>query len=214
MDACLSFPSVGDDTFIFLNSDADPISRCVYTRVCPGVADVYVDNRSRVWLLDINPFSGVTDSLLFDWSEDALAAPLPPRPPTPDQEEETLPPGVSMRIHLDPSPTHGGHASSTPSGAVGAPGNDPSDSQQGPAGGGRTTGVLARATGITLAGGEGRDFEFRCVPSSLHMVPDPMGRYRGPADVGMGTLACGTGGNGGLELEDLIESCRLAEKDD
>lgn len=58
-------------------------------------------------------------------------------------------------------------------------------------------------------GGEGeRAFEFRSVPSSLHMVPDPMGRYRGPADVAMGTLMGGTGGDGGLE--ELIESCRLA----
>ncbi|CAM9290914.1 unnamed protein product [Ectocarpus sp. 4 AP-2014] len=210
----------------FLEEEADRLSTLLEeffaAEVCKKfadpdcVADVYVDNRSRVWLLDINPFSGVTDSLLFDWSEDALAAPLPPRPLTLDQGEETLPSGVAMRIHFDPSPTHGGHASSTPSGTVAAPGNDPSDSQQGPPGGRtRETGVLARATGITLAGGqEERDFEFRCVPSSLHMVPDPMGRYRGPADVGMGTLACGTGGNGGLELEDLIESCRLAEKND
>ncbi|CAM9408619.1 unnamed protein product [Ectocarpus sp. 6 AP-2014] len=221
-DACTGSSISRPETFTLVlrkwcNLHPSMLFRCfVRERRLVGVADVYVDNRSRVWLLDMNPFSGVTDSLLFDWSEDALAAPLPPRPPTLDQGEETLPPGVAMRIHFDPSSTHGGHASSTPSGTVEAPGTDPSDSQQGPPGG-RTeaTGVLERATGITLAGGgEGRDFEFRCVPSSLHMVPDPMGRYRGPADVGMGTLACGTGGNGGLELEDLIESCRLAEKDD
>jgi len=33
------------------------------------VMDVYVDRRSRVWLLDFNIFNPTTDSLLFEWSE-------------------------------------------------------------------------------------------------------------------------------------------------
>lgn len=187
-----------------------------------GVADVYVDSRSRVWLLDINPFSAVTDSLLFDWSEDALAAPLPP-PPTPLADEETLPPDVFMRIHLDPSaPLGAANGAGLPQAENQAPAENGSSvvpQQLEQVSGGMAEGrsgeepprsILAGATGFTLVGGEGADFELRCVPSSLHMVPDPMGRYRGPADVGMGTLMCGTGGDGGLELEDLIESCRLA----
>lgn len=197
----------------------------------PGVADVYVDNRSRVWLLDVNPFSAVTDSLLFDWSEDALAAPLPPTPAIPPQQgEEALPPGVFMRVHFDPAPrprapppplredsARGGSSAAEARVAAGE-GASPSDSvcsAGAEAGEGRRgnvpRNVLAGATGFTLAGaGEERGFELRCVPSSLHMVPDPMGRYRGPADVGMGTLMCGTGGSGGLEVEDMIQSCRLA----
>eukprot|EP00752_Nemacystus_decipiens_P007422 g6635.t1 len=194
------------------------------------VADVYVDNRSRVWLLDINPFSAVTDSLLFDWSEDALAAPLPPAAPTPPaQDGETLPPGVFLRVHFDPAPP-----GPPPPGedSAGPPALAEADAEARAAGGenGSSAGevgearrgeprnvpsnILAGATGFTLGGGEGRGFELRCVPSNLHMVPDPMGRYRGPADVGMGTLmGGGTGGSGGLALEDLIESCRLAGDD-
>lgn len=178
-----------------------------------------MDSRSRVWLLDINPFSAVTDSLLFDWSEDALAAPLPP-PPIPRGEEETLPPDVFMRIHFEPSPSLGAANDAGPSDTENQVSLDngssfPQPQEQVFGGVDQGRGVvprndLAGATGFTLAGGEGADFELRCVPSSLHMVPDPMGRYRGPADVGMGTLMCGTGGEGGLELEDLIESCRLA----
>lgn len=194
---------------------------------------MYVDNRSRVWLLDINPFSAVTDSLLFDWSEDALAAPLPPAPIPPQEDDEGLPPGVFMRVHFDPAPRPppppaGGEDTGPPAageaGAAAAAESSPRSSTCSAGAGGeegegrreRQSGnvpsnILAGATGFTLAGGgEGRGFELRCVPSSLHMVPDPMGRYRGPADVGMGTLMCGTGGSGGLELEDLIEACRLA----
>eukprot|EP00903_Cladosiphon_okamuranus_P008255 g7946.t1 len=192
------------------------------------VADVYVDNRSRVWLLDINPFSAVTDSLLFDWSEDALAAPLPPAAPQEEEEEEeALPPGVFVRVHFDPAPPSlpppTGGDSAGDLAAVAAAEAVATAAESNPknsaccAGGagevGQPGNLLAGATGFTLAGGEGRGFELRCVPSSLHMVPDPMGRYRGPADVGMGTLMCGTGGSGGLELEDLIESCRLADKE-
>jgi hypothetical protein len=33
------------------------------------VLDIYVDRRSRVWLIDFNPYCSVTDSLLFSWSE-------------------------------------------------------------------------------------------------------------------------------------------------
>lgn len=188
-------------------------------RPFPGVADVYVDNRSRVWLLDINPFSSVTDSLLFDWSEDALAAPLPPAPIP--QEEETLPPGVFMRLHFDPSPSSGEGGGGAAAAAVatnttGSPGVPP----PGQGGGGASQGgdaVASQGGSAPEAGhalgreGAERGFEFRCVPSSLHMVPDPMGRYRGPADVAMGTLMGGTGGEGGLE--ELIESCRLAGVD-
>lgn len=193
---------------------------------------MYVDNRSRVWLLDINPFSAVTDSLLFDWSEDVLAAPLPPaaQQEEEEEEEEALPPGVFMRVHFDPAPPSppppgAGEASAgapaAPAEARAAAGESSPRSSTCFAGGAGKgdqpgnvpTNVLAGATGFTLAGGEGRGFELRYVPSSLHMVPDPMGRYRGPADVGMGTLMCGTGGSGGLELEDLIESCRLADKE-
>ena len=190
---------------------------------------MYVDNRSRVWLLDINPFSAVTDSLLFDWSEDALAAPLPAAAAQ-QGEGEALPPGVFMRVHFDPAPPPPGEdPAETPAAATAAAagaeagaaarGNSPRSSTccAGGAGEGQPgnvpRNVFAGATGFTLAGGEGRGFELRCVPSSLHMVPDPMGRYRGPADVGMGTLMCGTGGPGGLELEDLIESCRLADSE-
>ncbi|CAN0174081.1 unnamed protein product, partial [Hapterophycus canaliculatus] len=63
----------------FLEEEADRLSAVLEdffaAEICKKfadpdcVADVYVDNRSRVWLLDINPFSAVTDSLLFDWSE-------------------------------------------------------------------------------------------------------------------------------------------------
>ena len=149
---------------------------------------MYVDKRSRVWLLDINPFSGVTDSLLFDWAEDVLSAPLPePLFPT---DEETLLSGVSMRLYFDPSPSAAG-----PAPAAG----DTEDETEG-----QTT-----AAGYTLADGGCVDFEFRCVPSSLHIIPDPMGRYRGPADVSMGTLAGRTDGDGGLD--DLIDACRRAD---
>lgn len=191
------------------------------------MADVYIDNRSRVWLLDINPFSSVTDSLLFDWSEDALAAPLPPAPIP--QEEETLPPGVFMRLYFDPaSPSLGagdyGAASSDAPASSGIPSPGQGKGGASLAGGEASEGgggALGGEGGASEGGGAGglaghalggrekeRGFEFRCVPSSLHMVPDPMGRYRGPADVAMGTLMGGTGGDGGLE--ELIESCRLA----
>ena len=222
-------PPASTRTTSLIYQSARRRSRPVPPRPVPGVADVYVDNRSRVWLLDINPFSGVTDSLLFDWSEDALTAPLPAPAPTPrQQDEEELPPGVFMRVHFDPvspSPPPGGVDSAGPlaaaaaeaGAAVGENGSrssmcsagGASEGQRGEPGNVRKN-VLAGATGFALAGREGRGFELRCVPSSLHMVPDPMGRYRGPADVGMGTLMCGTGGSGGLELEDLIETCRLA----
>ncbi|XP_030635427.1 translation initiation factor eIF2 assembly protein [Chanos chanos] len=33
------------------------------------VLDVYRDSRGRVWLIDLNPFGEVTDSLLFTWEE-------------------------------------------------------------------------------------------------------------------------------------------------
>ncbi|XP_071753078.2 translation initiation factor eIF2 assembly protein isoform X1 [Centroberyx gerrardi] len=33
------------------------------------VFDVYRDSRGRVWLIDLNPFGEVTDSLLFSWEE-------------------------------------------------------------------------------------------------------------------------------------------------
>lgn len=198
-----------------------------------GVADVYIDNRSRVWLLDINPFSAVTDSLLFDWSEDALAAPLPPPKRTTQQgeDEEALPPDVFMRIHFDPSPPSTGaegenQPPQTPEEAAVKNSasileqeqkqqhNADGDEGEGSCRETSSTSIFAGATGVTFAAGTGeRDFELRCVPSSLHMVPDPMGRYRGPADVGMGTLTGGMGGEGGLELEDLIETCRLAAKD-
>lgn len=181
------------------------------------MADVYIDSRSRVWLLDINPFSAVTDSLLFDWSEDVLDAPLPP-PHTSRGEEETLPPDVFMRIHFDPSPPGAADCVGPPYSENGAAVENsssfsqqqeqvPEGMEQSRCGGPRN--VLAGATGFTLAVGDETDFELRFVPSSLHMVPDPMGRYRGPADVGMGTLMCGTGGDGSLDLEELIESCRL-----
>lgn len=162
------------------------------------MADVYVDSRSRVWLLDINPFSSVTDSLLFDWSEDALAAPLPA--PTIPPDEETLPEGVFMRLHFEPP-----RSETTADTGV----SDVEEASRDRAEGGGGGGGLA-VTRVTVAGGVGTEVEFRCVPSSTHMVPDPMGRYRGPADVGMGTLV--GGGAGGLD--DFIESCRTAADDD
>lgn len=85
-----------------------------------------------------------------------------------------------------------------------------SDAEEAPGDGaerGERDGDLA-ITRVTVASGVEPEVEFRCVPSSAHMVPDPMGRYRGPADVGMGTLVGGTG-----QLEDLIENCRLADDD-
>lgn len=142
-----------------------------------GVADVYVDKKSRVWLLDINPFSTVTDSLLFDWAEDVLYAPLPVS--TAPTDGDSLPSDVSIRLYFDPSTS-----------AV------------------HTKGI----TGYTLAAGGGKDFEFRCVPSNFHILPDPMGRYRGPADVAMGTLAGGIDGNEGLDS--LINACRHASDED
>ncbi|KAJ3178965.1 hypothetical protein HDU87_003234 [Geranomyces variabilis] len=46
------------------------------------VFDVYINQRNRkVWLLDFNPFSPETDSLLFDWSN-ILVATIPPSPPS------------------------------------------------------------------------------------------------------------------------------------
>jgi hypothetical protein len=33
------------------------------------VADLYVDRRGKVWLLDINVFAEVTDALLFTWED-------------------------------------------------------------------------------------------------------------------------------------------------
>lgn len=156
-----------------------------------------------MWLLDINPFSAVTDSLLFDWSEDVLAAPLPAPVIPPD--EETLPEGVSMRLHFEPTPP-----SSRPPRLKNTTETELSDAEEAPgdgAEGGEGDGGLA-ITRVTVAGEVGVEVEFRCVPSRAHMVPDPMGRYRGPADLGMGTLVGGTG-----QLEDLIESCRFADDD-
>lgn len=150
----------------------------------------------------------MTDSLLFDWSEDVLAAPLSALPIP--QEEETLPPDVFMRLHFEPSPPSGDAAAAAFQRHSSTTAGRPSDvgAQQ------KYRATInsahqAELEGHILPRGDEADFEFRCVPSSLHMVPDPMGRYRGPADVGMGTLMSGTGGDGG-GLEELIESCRLA----
>lgn len=173
----------------------------------PGVADVYVDKRSRVWLLDINPFSVVTDSLLFDWSEDVLAAPLPPKAPKKDGDE-TLPPDVFLRLHIqatDVSPSHGvitGPASDT---QIPTEARDGSNSRSEPEEEKCRTAVNTDA-GFVASGRGVLNFCFRCVPSNLHIMSDPMGRYRGPADVDMGTLLGGTEGNG--DFEHLIETCR------
>lgn len=199
-----------------------------------GVADVYVDSRSRVWLLDINPFAAVTDSLLFDWSEDALAAPLPAQP-----EEEALPPDVFLRLHLKPKPvlphvvdqstpvpphveaeptpippnvaSGNGEGHPPPTAWHGDLERSPPDTRNSDS---EVEDEVARGArvGCTLVGSSGMDFEFRCVPSTSHIVPDPMSRYRGPADLEMGTLMGGAEGSTGLE--DLIETCRLAAKND
>lgn len=166
------------------------------------MADVYVDSRSRVWLLDINPFAVVTDSLLFDWSEDTLTAPLPPQP-----EEEELPPGVFLRLHFEPTPVQP-HVEAD---GVKTEQSGPRSTRE--TGESNASSVACGAgMGCNVVGSSDMDFEFRCVPSSLHIVPDPMGRYRGPADVEMGTLMGGTGG--GTDLEELIEACRLAATSD
>lgn len=126
----------------------------------------------------------MTDSLLFDWAEDALCAPLPAS--TAPTDGEALPSGESIRLYFEPS-SSAAHTAPLPA----------------------TETVIKGSTGIagyTLAAGGGKDFEFRCVPSNLHILPDPMGRYRGPADVAMGTLAGGIDGNAGLD--DLIDACR------
>ncbi|KAF7658341.1 hypothetical protein LDENG_00013950 [Lucifuga dentata] len=34
-----------------------------------SVLDVYIDSKGKVWLIDLNPFGEVTDSLLFTWEE-------------------------------------------------------------------------------------------------------------------------------------------------
>lgn len=174
----------------------------------------------------------MTDSLLFDWSEDVLAAPLPPAA-TPQEEEETLPPGVFMRLYLEPPLPSASAASATGDSGPEAAGDSSDvddlaavvDPGTGTAGHRQNaeenseqvqSAISATPEGVgsvsTGSARGDRGFDFRCVPSSLHMVPDPMGRYRGPADVGMGTLVGGPGGEGGLE--DLIETCRLAESGD
>lgn len=165
-----------------------------------GVADVYVDSRSRVWLLDINPFSTVTDSLLFDWTEDTLAAPLT-APPTEQEDEEELPPDVFLRLHFQPSEeppvTQARETSTTtPSNGVRAHGG----SQEGQA-------IELSNMGFSLGTRDTLDFDFRIIPSELHLVPDPMARYRGPADLDMGTLVGSTSGN--EDVEQLVERCRL-----
>lgn len=156
-----------------------------------------------MWLLDINPFSSVTDSLLFDWSEDTLAAPL-----SPQGDDEVLPPDVFLRLYFEPAsaPSHGhnGHQATAQNGteSVGELSEDSAASLR----------AHGTSFGRNSVDDVGFDFEFRCVPSSLYIVPDPMGRYRGPADVEMGTLMGGTGG--GNDLEALIETCRLAARND
>jgi hypothetical protein len=41
------------------------------------VFDIYINpNNRKVWIVDFNPFSSVTDSLLFDWSEIAENSPM------------------------------------------------------------------------------------------------------------------------------------------
>lgn len=132
----------------------------------------------------------MTDSLLFDWAEDVLHAPLPDY--TAPNDGEALPPEVSIRLYFDPSSSAVHTVAPVPTSAAAE--------------------VTNGIAGYTLAAGGGKDFEFRCVPSNFHILPDPMGRYRGPADVVMGTLGGGMDGNAGLD--GLINACRRASDED
>lgn len=31
--------------------------------------DIYIDKKSRVWLIDVNPWGNPTESLMFEWEE-------------------------------------------------------------------------------------------------------------------------------------------------
>lgn len=177
---------------------------------CPGVADVYIDKRSRVWLVDINPFSTVTDSLLFDWSEDALVAPVPPQPTT-TQDEEELPPDVFLRLHFQPAsvrPTSTRDMTPAARPPDGVSGHPQARGGEGDHAGRAEQGHVGQASqmGVGRGGTRDRNFAFRFVPSDSHLAPDPMGRYRGPADLDMGTLAWGA--EGGVDFERLLEACR------
>ena len=58
--------------------------------------DVYVDKKSRVWLIDFGEFGGVTDPLLFTWAELAgVPAPPPPLSTTLTPAVDTVAPSVA-----------------------------------------------------------------------------------------------------------------------
>lgn len=55
-----------DDNSSNENNDANASQT---THVSNFVFDVYVDQKDRVWIIDFNPWSSTTDSLLYDWTE-------------------------------------------------------------------------------------------------------------------------------------------------
>jgi len=52
------------------------------------VMDVFIDQKDRVWLIDLNPWSTHTDSLLYDWDE--LTAMDDPDPLDTDHDDRTI----------------------------------------------------------------------------------------------------------------------------
>ncbi|CAM9506791.1 unnamed protein product, partial [Choristocarpus tenellus] len=197
--------------FGFLREEGPRIKALLHnfltTEVCPKfpdpdcVADVYIDRKSRVWLLDVNPFSPVTDTLLFQWGEGPLEKPSPFASLT----------YVEGCTHSEIKDKHSDH----------------------PCDGFRARSVADRVSccscvkssadeGIKLGSdicegyiladsGDVGDFELRLVPSDLHTVSDPMGCYRGPADMGMGVLGGGAGEEG-IDFDELMLQQRNSEE--
>ncbi|XP_076152849.1 translation initiation factor eIF2 assembly protein [Alosa pseudoharengus] len=70
------------------------------------VLDVYRDSCGRVWLIDINPYGPVTDSLLFTWEELSSGSRLTATQPQDDMPQEERPAFryTTSEVTVQPSP--------------------------------------------------------------------------------------------------------------
>ncbi|CAL8405357.1 unnamed protein product [Arctogadus glacialis] len=71
------------------------------------VLDVYRDSCGRVWLIDINPFGRVTDSLLFSWEELTSGNPLSANQQEGEQAQQQEGPAfrhTTSEVTVQPSP--------------------------------------------------------------------------------------------------------------
>ncbi|KAG5267623.1 hypothetical protein AALO_G00223800 [Alosa alosa] len=70
------------------------------------VLDVYRDSCGQVWLIDINPFGPVTDSLLFTWEELSSGSRLTASQPQDDMPQEERPAFryTTSEVTVQPSP--------------------------------------------------------------------------------------------------------------